>query len=141
MTRYLVVALSVLLLGLVATGCGGGSKNGGGASRKQATAARTTTTPTSSSGGSGKTVEVAMKNIQFQPRNVTIKRGTTVKWVNDDSVAHDVTKSGGPGPKFKSGTGNLAGGASYTVTLKTPGRIDYICSVHQPNMKGTITVK
>jgi plastocyanin len=139
MTRYLVVALSVLALGLVATGCGSDSKNSGGASKKkQPTAARTTT---SSTGASGKTVEVAMKNIQFQPRSITIKRGTTVKWVNDDSVAHDVTKSAGPGPKFKSGTGNLAGGAAYTVTFRTPGRIDYICSIHQPNMKGTVTVK
>jgi plastocyanin len=138
MTRWLALVSSILALGLLA-GCGGSSKkssnnngNSGGAaapSKKQA-----------SSGGGAKTVQVAMKNIAFLPNAVTVGKGSTVKWTNQDSVNHDVTKTSGPGPKFSSGTGNLAKGDTYERKLTTAGTIKYVCTVH-PGMEGTIVVK
>ena len=51
-----------------------------------------------------------------------------------------MTKTGGPGPEFSSGDpGGMSGGDTYTETIKTPGSIEYVCTVH-PNMKGTIEV-
>ena len=81
-----------------------------------------------------------MKNIAFLPKSVSVAKGTTVKWTNEDNVNHDVTKKSGPGPDFSSGQGNLAKGATYEQTLDTPGTIKYVCTVH-PGMAGTITVK
>lgn len=41
-------------------------------------------------------VEVSIQNSAFQPREITITRGQTVRWSNDDPVFHTVT-SGNPG--------------------------------------------
>ncbi|HEX8856395.1 MAG TPA: plastocyanin/azurin family copper-binding protein [Thermoleophilaceae bacterium] len=143
MNRWLALLASTAYLALVAAGCGGGGGNnnsgntGGGTTSAQQS---TQTTSSSSGGGGGKTVKVVMKNIQFSPKDVTVTKGGTVEWTNDDSVSHDVTKSGGPGPQFASGTGNLQQGATYKQTFNTPGKITYVCTVH-PGMEGTITVK
>jgi plastocyanin len=136
MTKLLALVVSCLALGLVATGCGGGDNGGGGGGGSQSSKPKSA----GGGGGGGKTVQVAMKNIQFSPRKLTVPKGTTVKWTNEDSVNHDVTKTGGPGPKFSSGSGNLSQAATYRHTFKTPGTVQYVCTIH-PNMTASITVK
>ncbi|MFL5825825.1 MAG: plastocyanin/azurin family copper-binding protein [Thermoleophilaceae bacterium] len=143
MNRWLVLLASTASLALVAAGCGSSNNNssssntsGGGST----TAQPTQTTSSSSGGGGGKTAKVVMKNIQFAPKDVTVAKGGSVEWTNDDSVPHDVTKSGGPGPQFASGTGNIQKGGTYKQTFSTAGKVTYICTVH-PGMEGTITVK
>jgi plastocyanin len=133
MTRWLAVPSSLLAIALVAAGCGGGDNNGGGGKKAE------TPKPAKPAAG-GKGAQVTMKNIQFKPASVTVKKGGTVTWTNDDSANHDVTKTGGPGPKFSSGTGNLKKGDTYKQTLNTPGQVKYVCTIH-PGMEGTITVK
>jgi plastocyanin len=124
------LAICGLFFALLAAGCG--SSGGGGSS---------SSTPASTAAASGGPVtKVSMNNIQFNPKTVTVKTGTTVEWVNDDSVTHDVTKDTGPGPPFSSGSGNLRGGDSYKVTFNTPGTVGYECTVH-PGMTGMIVVK
>jgi plastocyanin len=118
---------------LFAAGCGSG---GGSSSSTPAS----TPAPTSGGQSAGPVTKVDMHNIQFNPKTVTVKKGTTVEWVNDDSVNHDVTKDTGPGPQFSSGSGNLGGGDTYKVTLNAAGTIKYECTVH-PGMTGTIVVK
>ena len=82
-----------------------------------------------------------MENIQFNPDGLDVTTGTTVTWTNDESVGHDVTKTGGPGPDFSSGDpGGMGEGDTFEQTFDTPGEIDYVCTVH-PNMTATITVK
>jgi len=73
-----------------------------------------------------------MKNIAFNPQNVTAKVGDTIKWVNQDSAPHNVT--GGPlhSPTF----GN---GGSFTYKATKAGKISYVCTIH-PGMKATLTV-
>ncbi len=119
---------------LAATGCG---SSGGGST--------SATTPGQAAGNNGGTpsggvTKVSMHSIQFDPKTVTVKKGTTVEWVNNDSVNHDVTKRTGPGPNFSSGTGNLGSGDTYKVTFNAAGTIQYECTVH-PGMTGTIVVK
>jgi plastocyanin len=129
--RLLSATLAVGLL--AAAGCGGGG--GGGTSSAPASA------PASSApAASGSVTKVSMKNIAFNPKTVTVSKGTTVEWTNDDSVNHDVTKKTGPGPSFSSGNGNLAGGDTYKQTFNTPGTITYVCTIH-PGMTGTVVVK
>jgi plastocyanin len=133
--RRLIVILGFSAALLVA-GCGSG---GGG----DTGSAGTTSTPAAGANGgaaAGGVTKVSMHNIQFSPKTLTVKKGTTVEWVNDDSVSHDVTKQTGPGPQFSSGSGNLGGGDTYKVTFNTAGTIKYECTVH-PGMTGTIVVK
>jgi plastocyanin len=134
MNRFLGTLCSIVACGLVAAGCGSSNDNSSTKTQKAAPAAPAAPKK------AGKTTAVSMKNIQFSPKALTVAKGTTVKWTNDDSVAHDVTKKSGPGPDFSSGSGNLARGATYQQTLNTPGTIKYVCTVH-PGMAGTITVK
>jgi len=124
---------------LFAAGCGS-DKGSSGSGQSTGSGGGGQTSP-SSSGGGGATVSVAMKNIAFQPKSVTVKKGGTVKWTNDDSVGHDVTKESGPGPKFKSGpAGGMQSGDTFEQKFPTAGTIKYECTVH-PNMRATVTVK
>ena len=136
MTKYLALICSILALALIAAGCGGddnkSSDSGGGSTKAKA--------PAEPKAGGGKAGAVSLKNIQFSPKKLSVAAGTTVTWTNDDSVNHDVTKTGGPGPKFSSGSGSMAQGDTYKQKLTTPGTIDYVCTVH-PGMAGKITVK
>jgi plastocyanin len=122
---------------LFAAGCGSDKSSSSSSSSSSTTKQKTA----ASSGGGGSTVAVSLKNIAFSPASVTVKKGGTVKWTNDDSVGHDVTEESGPGPKFKSGSaGGLQGGDTFQQKFTTAGTVKYVCTVH-PNMKGTITVK
>ena len=133
MTKWQAPVLSCLALALVAAGCGGDveEEDGGGGAATQEQPADT---------GGGKTARVAMKDTKFEPKSLTVAKGTTVTWTNDDSVNHDVTKDAGPGPDFASGNGDLAKGDTFEQTFNTPGKVDYVCTVH-PDMKASLTVK
>jgi len=116
MLRSLIVAI----LAIAAASCGGDS-----------------TSPSSTSGTtisivSGASALTATAN---SPNPVTIARGSTVTWVNNDSTTHDQTADGG---SFN--TGNIAPGARASVTFQNAGSFPYHCSIH-PNMIGTITVQ
>jgi plastocyanin len=129
MKRLIVIA--GLAIALVAAGCG---SSGGGSTSGGSTPA---STPAPSSGSA---TLVHMKGIQFNPKTLTVNKGATVEWVNDDSVPHDVTKTTGPGAQFSSGSGDLNNGDTYRVTFKDAGTVKYECTVH-PGMTGEIVVK
>lgn len=97
-------------------------------------------TPTSSTQASSSTVnnpaspEVTIKGFAFSPDTLTVKVGTTVKWTNQDSVAHSVTSDTG---LFDSG--ELAAGNTFSFTFTQAGTFDYHCAMH-PSMIATIVV-
>jgi plastocyanin len=127
------IALPLLvMLALVAAGCGSSSSSSSSSSSTPAAPATSTANSTSSSSGGGKVVTISMKNIQFNPTSQTVKVGQTVKWINEDTVAHNV--EGGP---LHSST--FGEGGSYTFTPKKAETISYVCTIH-PNMKATLTV-
>jgi len=135
MTKLLALILACLALGLVAAGCGGDDDDDGGGGG----GASTTEEP---AGGGGGGTQVSMKNIQFAPKDLSVKAGETITFTNDEAVAHDVHKTSGPGPDFASGpTGGMQEGDTFKLTLDEPGKYDYVCDVHAPGMAGTITVK
>jgi len=129
-----ITPLLFAVVALVAAGCG--SSNNSSSSSSASSAPATTTGSTSTSGGtaapSGKTVTIDMKNIQFSPKTVTVKVGETVKWVNQDSVPHNVT--GGPlhSPTFSKG-------GTFTYKATKAGKISYVCTIH-PGMTATLNV-
>ncbi len=80
------------------------------------------------------TPEVEIKGFAFSPGTLTIKVGTTVKWTNQDSVAHTVTSDTG---LFDSG--DLAAGDTFSFTFTQAGTFAYHCTMH-PSMTATIIV-
>jgi plastocyanin len=145
MKKWLALILACVALGVVIAGCGGddddsGGDDGGGGSSSQQGEGGGATAEEGGGGGGGTTV--TMKNIQFQPNQITVKAGDTITFRNDEAVPHDVKKDKGPGPDFESGPqGGMNEGDTFKLTLKKPGTYDYICRVHAPGMSGTITVK
>ena len=140
MKRMLVLLIACMALGLVAAGCGddddddSGNGGGGGANTEQPA-------DQGGGGGGGGGAEVGMKNIQFEPSDVTIKAGETVTWTNEEGVAHDVDKTSGPGPQFSSGPeGGMMEGDTFAQTFDQTGTYEYVCRVHAPGMAGTIEV-
>lgn len=82
------------------------------------------------------TSTVTIDNFAFSPAAITVKKGTTVTWTNNDSTTHTVTETDGQnGPQ----SSNLATGKSYSFTYNTVGTFKYHCSIH-PSMTGSVTV-
>ena len=78
-------------------------------------------------------VKVSMRNMQFSPKILRVKKGAVVEWTNDDVVPHTATSS-----SFDSGS--LGRGQSWQHTFAAAGRFRYTCTFH-PLMTGTIIVK
>jgi plastocyanin len=125
MRRILLALCAVLALALGLAACGGGDDNGGGS---------TSSTAAASSGGGGE-VEIKMQNIQFAPKDTTVKVGQKVKWVNEDSTDHNVTSESGA--DFKSD--DFGKGSSFEFTPDKAGTIKYECTLH-PGMTATLNV-
>jgi plastocyanin len=135
MAKSLALLCSSLALALVPVACGDDEEESGGGGGQAQPEEK------AGGGGGGGAVEVTMAETQFQPASVTVRKGGKVTWTNEETVAHDVTKTGGPGPDFKSGeSGGMAEGDTFTQTFDTPGQVEYVCTVHA-NMEGTVTVE
>jgi plastocyanin len=128
-----ILVLATLLIALVAlVGCSGTTP---AAAPSATPPAATTGGSTSAPAAGGGTTEVSIAGFAFAPADLTVKAGDTVKWTNNDSVAHTVTSDTGA---FESGS--LAPGASYSFTFKNAGAFPYHCAVH-PSMTAKITVQ
>jgi plastocyanin len=90
-------------------------------------------------------------NFKFEPTNITVKVGTTVKWVNMSENRHSATDD----PEFEKEIGQailpagvepwstpfVVTGESTTRRFTVPGKYQYFCRNHgQFGMVGTITV-
>ncbi len=79
----------------------------------------------------------------FDPLNLTVSVGTTVRWTNQDGIVHTVTSGSSDGTVgvadgvFDSGF--LNEGDTFTYTFEEAGEFPYFCTPH-PWMKGTVTV-
>ena len=79
--------------------------------------------------------EIVISNFSFSPSTLHVAPGTTITITNHDGVTHTVTAGD---KSFDSG--QIAGGATATVTIKSPGTYAYHCDIHN-YMTGTIEVK
>ena len=83
----------------------------------------------------GPVASVSMDHNTFIPVEITVVPGTTVTWVNNETMPHivaDMNKG------FRSKT--LVKDATFSFTFTTAGDYNYLCSIH-PNMKGKVIVK
>lgn len=79
---------------------------------------------------------VAQKNKAFSIKKLTIKVGDSVKFINEDSFAHNVF-SLSAAKSFD--LGSFGNGGSKSVTFDKPGKIEVECAVH-PDMRFDIEV-
>jgi plastocyanin len=78
---------------------------------------------------------VTMINISFSPSTLTVSKGTTVTWQNNEGVTHTSTSDTGVWD-----TGNIEAGTSKTVTFPSAGSFNYHCTINA-SMTGTIIVQ
>ena len=72
----------------------------------------------------------------FMPSSVTIKVGSKVKWINQDSTVHTVTWNS---TKYGLASKTLGPGSTFTVTFSKVGTFGYHCTRHL-GMTGKIVV-
>ena len=77
---------------------------------------------------------VRIQGFAFHPPKLSIAKGDTVKFKNNDNAAHTATDRG---KSWK--TGKIRGNQSKEVTFDNAGSFTYFCRYH-PAMKGKITV-
>lgn len=78
---------------------------------------------------------VEIKGMAFSPKNISIKAGETIMFVNKDSAPHTATAKDG---SFN--TGRLKKGESAMVKVDKAGNFAFFCEVH-PSMKGEVVSK
>ena len=108
-------------------------KLAGAAAAAAVAALAATAIPTHAAG----TTTVAVKDNKFVPKSLTVKKGTTVRWVWEGKAIHNVTVTKGPA-KFRSSTKKKG---SFKRTLKKAGTYRIVCTIHAPDMRSKIVVK
>ena len=79
--------------------------------------------------------EIKIDNFVFNPPELTIAVGTTVKFVNHDDIPHSVVDKN---KAFRSKA--LDTDDSFTFSFASAGSYDYFCGLH-PHMTGKIIVQ
>jgi len=126
-----VIIIIAIIIGIVAaTGNDNSNKNKATSNPPPATQSQANTSQKTTA------AEVSIQNMLFTPSQVTINKGQTVTWTNNDSVAHTVTSD--TGSELSSET--IEPGAKYNHTFNTAGSFQYHCSIHS-SMRGTIVVR
>ena len=91
--------------------------------------------PSAEAQGGQQTATVSIRDFYFSPAQLTVEPGTTVRWVNEGSVPHNVISTDG-GPLASE---ILQPGSAYQFTFQNPGTYAYYCAIH-PAMTASITV-
>ncbi len=87
--------------------------------------------------GAARTVTVVLKDVDFKPSTVRIRRGDSVRWVwRDGSTPHNVRSRGAR--RFK-GSGTRTQGR-HTVRFRRAGTYRYVCTIHI-GMDGRVVVR
>lgn len=97
----------------------------------------TTNEPTTSTETPVSENKITISGFAFNPSKITVKKGTTVTWTNQDSTQHNVEPDE-PSDDFKRSE-LLAKDESYSFTFEKSGTYSYHCQPH-PQMKGTVDV-
>ena len=126
-----LAALSGILM--CAFACGGGSST---ASSAPSPVPSSTPAP----GGPSSSVAIpagaaTLTNRAYTPDELNVAVGTTVTWMNADSVSHTSTSDA---TGWNSGI--VAPGEQFSVAFPTAGSFSYHCAIH-PGMIGTVVVR
>ncbi|HEU4456952.1 MAG TPA: plastocyanin/azurin family copper-binding protein [Longimicrobium sp.] len=151
------LALPVLGMLAFAAACGGGDE--GAQSGGEAAGGTETAAPAPAAGAEtapaaqGTVHEVKMVTTQngasgvFEPANLTVKKGDTIRWTTDGLAPHNVSfppaENAGAANLPPAGTYLTTAGQTYEITVgMDAGTYTYQCDPHAPmGMKATLTVQ
>jgi len=118
-----LIALSlVLVVTFILSGCGPTSQTQNNSNNPL---------PTSESATGLNAINI--QNFSFNPSTLTIKKGVTVIWTNNDSAPHQIKSSA-------LNSNELVNGQSFSFTFTNSGTFEYSCAIH-PSMTGKIIVE
>jgi plastocyanin len=81
---------------------------------------------------------VNIDNFAYEPKSLTIRRGTEVTWVNQDDAPHTVTSDEGDALASE----ELGEGDEFSERFLEQGTFEYHCEVHgKDRMSGSIVVE
>jgi plastocyanin len=93
------------------------------------------TTQVSSPSPSASQFAVNIASFAFSPATLTIAKGATVMWTNNDSTTHTVTSDSNVWD-----SGSVAPGKTFSRTFNEAGTFPYHCNIH-PSMTSKIVVQ
>ncbi len=135
---WAIVIATVIVAAVVVAACGSsaasGSQGGG-----------PTATSSSTPAAGGTTVKIA--GFAFSPTTLTVKPGTKVTWINNDTAPHNVVSTNGPGVNAATTSmfngGSMSTGQTFSFTFNKPGTYYYECSIHKAlaSMHAVVIVK
>ncbi len=138
MKKFGIILVLVVISGIVVAFLLANRTNDGASSPSRTSPPPSTSSEGNSATNTAEEVQITIQNFAYEPKNITVKKGTKVTWTNKDSVKHDVASDDGSaagGPK-----GPLLGkGESYSHTFETVGTFNYHCTPH-PYMKASVIV-
>ncbi len=81
---------------------------------------------------------VTIKDIAFKPGNITVRRGTEVRWRFRDGLTFHNVRSRGE-RRFRGSTDRRRG--AFSRRFRNAGRYRYMCTLHPLAMKGIVVVR
>jgi plastocyanin len=125
-SRSITAVALVAVLGLGVGACGDDDDDDTG----------TDDTTSSEDDGAGDGPSVTIDDFAFDPDEITVAVGGTIRVSNDDSTRHTFTsEEAGFDTELDAGAS-----ADVEVDATEPGTYEWICKIH-PSMKGTVTVE
>jgi plastocyanin len=82
---------------------------------------------------------ITLRDDFFKPSTKTVKRGTKVRFKWAGTRSHNVTKSKGPGPRFRSRT-TQARGVNFAKRFTRAGTYRLVCTIHPATMRMRLRV-
>jgi plastocyanin len=83
--------------------------------------------------------DVIIDRYAFMRPSLSVKVGTTVRWLNNDKAEHTVVVQVGAFTSEPLKSRTIKAGGSFSFTFSRPGRYDYFCSL-PPAMTARIEV-
>lgn len=85
-------------------------------------------------------VQVSINDSIFEQTVLIVSPGTTVTWVNNGQMGHDISTAEGSEITGVSSS-LLTSGESFSHTFTETGQFDYFCSPHPVQMRGVVVVR
>lgn len=130
--NYAIILSAFIIVALALFGCSPKTVTDNNSSNSQAQGGQTQTVISNQVNDANVEI-ITVKDFSFIPAAITIKKGTTVRWMNQDSTAHSIKSDKINSPVFGQGD-------SFEFKFDESGTYDYICGIHT-SMKGTIIVQ
>jgi plastocyanin len=92
--------------------------------------------PSYAPGATASVVDIGLYDSYFQPNQITVPVGATVRWTNRGQQRHTITSDADLWD-----SGELTAGASYSYTFTRAGTYPYHCTIHGKEMRGVIVVQ